>query len=76
MVVKSNKEILNAFASKLKDELPDMYDIYRECIMVNRNEFRSMIHFADRIGAPKPIIGKGMREYLNKIWPYIERYKP
>ncbi len=76
MVVKSNKEILNVFIDKLRDELPDMYDIYRECMRVNRSEFRSMILFADRIGAPKPIEGKSMREYLNKIWPYIERYKP
>ncbi len=76
MPIKSRKESLNQFAAKLKEDFPDVHKIYRECMAADRREFISMVAFAKRIGAPEPVIGTLMTEYLNKIWPYIERYKP
>lgn len=75
-VVKSNKQILNEFLTKLKEEKPYLYDVYRKCMTKDSREFGSMVLFADKMRLPRPTIGGSMRDYLNKIWPYIERYKP
>ena len=75
-VIRSNKEILNEFSVKLRNELPDVYKVYRECMAADKREFGSMMLFAEKIGAHKPVIGRSMREYLNEIWPYIEGYEP
>ena len=75
MPVKSRKEVLNEFLFKLKEEKPQLYEVYRKCMTKDRREFGSMVLFADKMRWPRPVIGESMRDYLNKIWPYIERYK-
>ncbi len=74
-VVKSNKVILNEFITKLKEEKPYLYGVYRKCMAKDKREFGSMVLFADKMRLPRPVIGKSMRDYLNSIWPFIERHK-
>jgi hypothetical protein len=74
-VIKSNKEILNDFLTRLKEENPYLYGVYRKCMTKDRREFGSMVLFADKLRLPRPVLGGSMRDYLNKIWPFIERYK-
>ena len=76
MGLKSRKESLGEFKDKLRKEYPVVYKLFMECVEGNRREFVSMVMFAKKIGAPEPVIGALMTEYLNKIWPYVERYKP
>lgn len=74
MAPKTRYPILNEFARKLREMGKD--DLLA-CLGGGISIMDSIKMIADKVGCDEyPDLNERMDIYLNKLWPYIERYEP
>ena len=72
-VIRTGRPVLDEFALKIK-ELGHM-DLYG--LLKGKPIIEGIMDIADKVGFDKyPNSTERVDDYLNELWPYIQRYKP